>query len=205
MDYLSSLSYPDLEIDRDLLAKAVDLSQGDSRLVSTFLNNALRTYINKTRLESMGFKETLFRLRRFDEVKRVYCKRIAQYEKKHDENTHLNDPNFCGVIYPSTLTEVFLSAKGNLIVQKSVAREIHYCNGQAVQDSTFSSSERILNNSEEFQSPRVMDIIVHNQFEAIRRSLPEAIHSTVIAALNSRISQRLADQLDPEFLRELEL
>jgi hypothetical protein len=205
MDYLSSLSFPDLEIDRELLAKAVDLSQGDSRSVSFFLTGALRTYINKARLEAMGFKETLFRLRRFDEVKRVYCKRIAQFEKKHAENTHLNDPNFCGIIYPSTLTEVFLTAKGNLIVQKSVAREIHYCNGQAVRDTTFSSSERILNSTEEFQSPRVMDIIIHNQFEAIRRDLPDTMHSTVIAALNSRISQRLADQLDAEFLRELEL
>ncbi|MNJ01520.1 hypothetical protein D3C73_1611800 [compost metagenome] len=50
-----------------------------------------------------------------------------------------------------------------------------------------------------------MDIIIHNQFEAIRRDLPESIHTTVIAALNSRISQRLADQLDPEFLNQLEL
>lgn len=205
MDYLSSLPYSDLEIDRELLTKAVDLSQGDSRSVSLFLTGALRTYMNKTKLESMGFKETLFRLRRFDEVKRVYCKRIAQFEKKHDENTHLNDPNFCGIIYPSTLTEVFLTAKGNLIVQKSVAKEIHYCNGQAVRETTFSSSERFLNSAEEYQAPRVMDIIIHNQFEAIRRDLPEAIHSTVVAALNSRISQRLADQLDTEFLRELEL
>lgn len=205
MDYLSSLPHPDLDIDRELLTKAVDLSQGDSRSVSQFLTGALRTYINKARLESMGFKETLFRLRRFDEVKRVYCKRIAQYEKKHDENTHLNDPNFCGIIYPSTITEVFLTAKGNLIVQKSVAKEIQFCNGQAVRETVFSASERFLNNSEEFETPRVMDIIIHNQFDAIRRDLPESIHSTVIAALNSRISQRLADQLDTEFLRELEL
>lgn len=205
MDYLSSLSYHDLEIDRELLNKAMDLSQGDSRSVSAFLTGALRTYINKTRLESMGFKETMFRLRRFDEVKRVYCKRIAYFEKKYDENTHLNDPNFCGVIYPSTLTEVFLTAKNNLIVQKSVSREIQYCNGQAVRDTTFSSSERYLNAADEFQAPRIMDIIIHNQFDAIRRDLPEPIHSTVIAALNSRISQRLADQLDSEFLRELEL
>ncbi|MDF2922709.1 MAG: hypothetical protein K0R57_1623 [Paenibacillaceae bacterium] len=205
MDYLSSIPHNDIEIDRELLNKAIDLSQGDSRSVSSFLTGALRVYLNKTRLESMGFKETLFRLRRFDEVKRVYCKRIAHYEKKHDENTHLNDPYFCGIIYPSTLTEVFLTAKGNLIIQKSVAKEIHYCNGKAVQETTYSSSERILNNAEDFQAPRVMDIIIHNQFEAVRRDLPEPIHSTVVAALNSRISQRLAEQLDAEFLHELEL
>lgn len=205
MDYLSSLSYPDLEIDRELLAKAIDLTQGDSRPVSLFLTGALRTYINKARLESMGFKETLFRLRRFEEVKRVYCKRIAHFEKKHDENTYLDDPHFCGIIYPSTLTEVFLTAKGNLIIQKSVAKEILYCNGQAVGETVFSSSERYLNSAEEYQAPRVMDVIVHNQFEGVRRDLPESIHSTVISALNIRITQRLSEQLDPEFLQELEL
>jgi hypothetical protein len=205
MDFLASLPHPEVEIDRELLNKAVDLSQGDSRPVSSFLTAALRTYINKARMESLGFKETLFRLRKFDEVKKVYCKKIAQYEKKHDENTHLNDPNFCGIIYPSTLTEVFLTARGNLIVQKSVAHEILFCNGKAVRETTFSSSERFQDDSEEFNTPRVMDIIINNQFEAIRRELPESIHTTVIAALNSRISQRLADQLDPEFLRELEL
>ncbi|WP_438448892.1 hypothetical protein [Gorillibacterium sp. sgz5001074] len=205
MDFLTSLPHPEVEIDRELLNKAVDLSQGDSRAVSSFLTAALRTYINKTKLEALGFKETLFRLRKFDEVKKVYCKKIAQHEKKTDENTHLNDPNFCGIIYPSTLTEVFLTARGNLIVQKSVAREILYCNGQAVRETTFSSSERFHNEAEEHLAPRVMDIIIHNQFEAIRRELPESIHTTVIAALNSRISQRLADQLDQDFLRELEL
>lgn len=205
MDFLTSHYHPELEIDRDLLTKAVDLSQGDSRAVTSFLSAALRTYINKAKIEALGFKETWFRLRKFDEVKKVYCKKIAQYEKKHDENTHLNDPNFCGIIYPSTLTEVFLTAKGNLIVQKSVAKEILYCNGQAVRETTFSSNESFHSDAEEFQAPRVMDIIIHNQFEAIRRELPESIHTTVIAALNSRISQRLADQLDSEFLRELEL
>lgn len=205
MEYLSSLSGPDLEIDRELLAKAIDLSQGDSRPVSLFLAGALRTYINKTRLESMGFKETLFRLRRFEEVKRVYCKRIAHFEKKQDENTHLNNPHFCGIIYPSTLTEVFLTAKGNLIVQKSVAKEIHFCNGQAIGETVFSTSERYLNSTEEYQAPRVMDVIIHNQFDAVRKDLPESIHSTVISALNIRITQRLSEQLDPEFLQELEL
>lgn len=205
MDFLTSHPLPGIEIDRDLLTKAVDLSQGDSRAVSSYLTAALRTYINKTKMEALGFKETLFRLRKLDEVKRVYCKKIAQHEKKHDENTHLNDPNFCGIIYPSTLTEVFLTARGNLIIRKSVAKEILYCNGQAVRETTFSSSERLHNDAEEFQTPRVMDIIIHNQFEPVRRDLPESIHSTVIAALNSRISQRLADQLDSEFLQELEL
>jgi hypothetical protein len=205
MDFFTSHPHPGFEIDRELLTKAVDLSQGDSRAVSSFLTAALRTYINKTKMEALGFKEIMFRLRKFDEVKKVYCKKIAQYEKKHDENTHLNDPNFCGIIYPSTLTEVFLTARGNLIVQKSVAKEILFCNGQPVRETTFSSSERFHNDAEEFQTPRVMDIIIHNQFEAIRRDLPESIHSTVIAALNSRISQRLADQLDADFLRELEL
>lgn len=205
MDFLTGHIHQGLEIDRDLLAKAVDLSQGDSLAVSSFLTAALRTYINKTKLEALGFKEMMFRLRRFDEVKKVYCKKIAQFEKKHDENTHLNDPNFCGILYPSTLTEVFLTAKGNLIVQKSVAKEIVYCNGQAIRENTFHSSERFHNDAEDYQSPRVMDIIIHNQFDAIRRDLPESIHSTVIAALNSRISQRLADQLDPEFVSGLEL
>lgn len=205
MDFLTSLNHHGIEIDGELLTKAVDLSQGDSRSVSSFLTAALRTYINKTKLESLGFKETLFRLRKFDEVKHVYAKRIAQYEKKHDENTHLNDPNFCGIIYPSTLTEVFLTARGNLIVQKSVAREITYCNGKPVRDTVFSSSERFQNDADDFQTPRVMDIIIHNQFDAIRRDLPDSIHTTVIAALNSRVSQRLADQLDPEFLNTLEL
>ncbi|MNP81222.1 hypothetical protein D3C76_1795240 [compost metagenome] len=50
-----------------------------------------------------------------------------------------------------------------------------------------------------------MDVIFHNQFDAVRKDLPESIHSTVISALNIRITQRLSEQLDPEFLQELEL
>lgn len=205
MDYNSSVSYSELEIDPDLLVKAIDLSRGNSQAVSQFLTSSLRTYINKARLESMGFKETLFRLRRFDEIKRVYCKPIAQFEKKHAEDTHLNDPNFCGIIYPFTLTEVFLTAKGNLILQKSVSGEIQFFNGKAVQEASFSSSGAFLNHSGSYQPRRIMEVVIHNQFDAIRRHLPQAIQSTVLAALSSRITQRLTDQLDPEFIRDLEL
>lgn len=205
MELSASPSHSELEIDRDLLSKAVELSRGDTQAVSEYLSAALRTLINKNRLEALGFKETVFRLRRLDEVKRIYCKKIAQHEKKHDENTHLNDPHFCGVLYPSTLTEVFLTARGNLIIRKSVSREIHYCNGQAVRETTYSASERFQNDTAEFEEPRVMDILIHNQFEAVRRELPESVHTAVVAVMNSRISQRLIEQLDPEFVRELEL
>lgn len=206
MDILSNLSdRPNAGVNPDLLAQALEHSHGDSGSVSSFLNASLRTFINKIKLESMGYKETIFRLRRFDEIKKVYAKKIVQHEEKHDENTHLGDPNFCGLIYPSLLTEVFLTVKGNVVVQKSVARELHYCNGKPVSDTSYVASECVQNQCEAVPAPRVMDLIIHNQFDAIRKALPEPVQGAVLAAMNSRANLKILEQLDPVFLEEMEL
>lgn len=195
----------ELKIDSGLLEKALELTGGDAELISAALSQSLKTFINKAKLESLGFKETLFRLSQYDEVKKLFVRKIAQHEARSDELVHLNDPNFCGVIYPSTLIEVFLTIKGNLLVQKTVARVLHYCNGQVIRDYMLTASHCTSDGCEEVQTPRIISLSVHNELETVKRELPEIIHSTVAGAYHSRKDQRYREELDSEFYEEIEL
>lgn len=195
----------ELEIDPVQLEKALELAGGDTRQLSLFLSQSLKTFINKAKLEAAGYKETLFRLNRHEEVKKVFARKVAQLEIKNDENAHLNDPNFCGIIYPSTLVEVFLTVKGNLLVQKSVARVLHYCNGQVIRDYTLSASHCTTAGCEEVETPRIVSLSVHSSLETLRREIPDSLYPTVAGAYHSRKDQRFREELDSDFYEEIEL
>ncbi|BCG60396.1 hypothetical protein [Paenibacillus sp. URB8-2] len=185
-----SNDYDDLNADPLLLHKAFEMSRGDDNQISELINQTLRAYINQTKLETLGYRETLFHLAKYNEVKKLFVKPIAKHEIKHDLNTHLNDPNFCGVIYPSAVVEVFMTPKGNILMQKSVDREIHFCNGVVIRDHT---------------SPRIMEFKVLDHADSIRRELPDLMHASVTAVLNSKGSNRLLKELDRDFIDALEL
>lgn len=195
----------ELAIDSALLEKALELAGGDTRHLSAILSQSLKAFINKAKLEAAGYKEMLFHLKQYDEVKKVFARKVAMLEVKNDELAHLNDPNFCGVIYPSTLVEVFLTVKGNLLVQKSVARVLHYCNGQVIRDYLLSASHCTEKGCEEVHTPHTVSLSIHNSLDTLKQEIPDSLYPTVAGAFHSRKDQRFREELDSDFYKEIEL
>jgi hypothetical protein len=180
----------DIQVDPQLLQKAFETSKGNVQEISALINHTLQRFINKAKLEALGYKEMLFHIAKHHEVKRVFTKLVLTHHIVHDPKDHMNDPYFSGVIYPNTSVNVFITPKNNIIVQKSTDQEIHFCNGRVIQEQT---------------THRMLEFKVVNHVEAIQHEIPEAKFATVYNAINANGANRLKEILDEEFYNELEL
>ncbi|BCG60442.1 hypothetical protein [Paenibacillus sp. URB8-2] len=184
---LSSLN--NLNINPDLVHRALNTGKGDSTLISDFINQALKSYVNKSKLEVRGFTETMFYFSN-QEVKKIFVKSIVKYEIKHNPYDHVNNPNFNGIVYPSTLFEVFITPKANILVQKSIDHEIQFCKGQ------------IINEQKMF---RTTDLIKSSGAEYARTLLPSPLFKLVEKAYLQLDTARIPLELDTDYYQELEL
>lgn len=85
---------------------------------------------------------------------------------------------------------VFITPKNNIIIQKSVDQEIHFCNGRVIQEQT---------------THRMLEFRVFNRADSIRYEIPETKFASVYSAINTNDANRIKETLDEEFYKELEL
>ncbi|WP_410513279.1 hypothetical protein PaeBR_02075 [Paenibacillus sp. BR2-3] len=181
----------ELNVDPSLINRAFITGHGESKPISDFINQALKNYINNSMLEARGYKETLFILSKNQEIKKLFVKSIAKHEIKHDyPYDHVNNPNFSGVVYPSTFIEVFVTSKSNILVQKAINREVHFCNGQIIQEQDLF---------------RTTDFIICPSLESVRKNVPEPLFKLISESYTQHIMTRTTLDLDDDFYQELEL
>lgn len=179
----------ELNIDPVLLQKALETGKGNNTLISDLINLTLKSYINKSVLEARGFKETVFHLPKNKEVKKLFVKSIAKHEIKHNPHDHVDNPNFSGVVYPSTLIEIFVSPKANILIKKSINREVHFSNGQIVHEQMFN---------------RTIDLIISSDLEDVITKVPE-LSLSLSAAYPQQDLSTIRSELDEDFFQELVL
>lgn len=182
-------SLNELNVDPVLLQKALETGKGNNQLISDLINQTLRGYINKSVLEARGYKQTVFHLPKNKEVKKLFVKPLAKYEMKHDPQDHVNNPNFSGVVYPSTFIEIFVTPKANIVIKKWINSEVNFCNGQIVQEQTFT---------------RTIDLIISSDLETVKTKVPE-LSSSLSAAFPQHDISTIRSELDDDFFQELEL
>ena len=186
----SHFTFDQLQVEPQLLQQAYEGSKGNLYEIAELINHTLKEFINKTRLEEFGYREAIFYMTQNHEVKHLYTKFLLRHTVFRNPKDHENDPYFCGVVYPNTFTDVFITPKNNIIIQKSVDQEIHFCNGRVV-------LEQVVH--------RVLNLKVDSRIDEMRHDLPDSKLATIYSALKANTTNRLKQLLDDEFYKELEL
>lgn len=181
--------YPNqhITLDSELLKQAMDQSQPDTQDLATTLNQTLLTYINKSRLETMGYTETLFQLEKATSVK-VFAKQILSHITQRKLEEFYKNPHFCGIVYPDTRTDIYLTPKSNLIVLKSITLSILFRNGVIIQEEQM---DRVIGCKILYPSRATIE-----QFD-----LPKDQTELIFATIQS---QEIRSALHPTFYESLE-
>ncbi|MEC0181048.1 hypothetical protein P4H61_06005 [Paenibacillus peoriae] len=151
-------------------------------------NQALQDYVNRSVLDTYGYTETIFEFPNSQEVKKLFVKRLANYEAKNDPYDYVINPYFNGVVYPSILFEIFMTPKTNILVQKSANNQIQFKDGQIIQEQAML---------------KMIDLIVCPNLESTRNMLPEPLFQSVAATLSLQDPTSVRPVLDEMFRQEL--
>ncbi|ADM69928.1 hypothetical protein GMA19_02115 [Paenibacillus polymyxa E681] len=150
-------------------------------------NQALQSNVNRSVLDTHGYTETVFEFPN-NQVKKLFVKRLANYEAKNDPYDYVINPNFYGVVYPSILIEIFMTPKTNILVQKSVNNQVQFENGQIIQEQAMN---------------KTIDLIIFPNLENSRNMLPDSLFQSVAATLSVQNPTSVRPVPDEMFRQEL--
>ncbi|EHS57761.1 hypothetical protein P4H71_19720 [Paenibacillus kribbensis] len=157
-------------------------------MTKEIMNQALQGNVNRSVLDAHGYTEIVFEFPNNQEVKKLFVKRLANYEVKNDPYDYVTNPNFNGVVYPSILFEIFMTPKTNILVQKSVNNQIQFKDGQIIQEQAMI---------------KMIDLIVYPNLKSARNILPDSLFQSVAATLSLQDPTSVRPALDEMFRQEL--
>lgn len=193
----SKSSRPSISVDisQENYEEALRNCSGSVESVQDLLNHALLEFNVRKKAEALGFELTTFHVNKYREVLKVYAKKIASFEASKPVDAILTNPDFCGILYPRSATEIYQTMKGNIIMKKSVSDAVHYCNGQAVANTANEGTELTY---------RTVDISIFDSVQDLEKMIPPQAYRTAVVSAGAFDSKEFERQ-NPEFFELLSL